>query len=245
MNRRFLQFGLRTLLIVVTVCALAGGWLAERMHRRQAALRTIAAAGGSHSTEFNRRQLDVALSYSLRKPLPPAERTWRERLLGDLQRDVQFTAGPPLSAETFDAVAAIGEVKMLGFHEARLNDDGLARLGGLRHIETLVAHGCAITDRSAPVLASFQKLRWLELSDTQITDAGVPHLVKLQKLAVLRIQGTKITDRGFAQLAALKNLRDLTIGDSPNNPMPVSVKCRDEVQRALPNCRFNGTFRGI
>ena len=243
MNRGYLRFGLRTLLIALTIAALAGGWLAERMHRRRAAIKTIEAAGGSHTTEFHMRQLDVALSYSLSKPSPPAERTWRERILGDLQRNVSFMEGPPLSAETFDAIAAISELRMLCFDESMLSDDGLARLNGLRHLETFVAPRCDITDRSAPVLAGFQELKWLELSDTPITDAAVPHLIKLQKLEVLRIQGSRITDRGFAQLASLPNLTELSIGDSERNPMPVSVRCHDEVQHRLPNCHINGTFR--
>ncbi|HEX5104273.1 MAG TPA: hypothetical protein VFV87_10705 [Pirellulaceae bacterium] len=57
MNRRCVQFGLRTMLGVITASALAGGWLADRMHRRQAAIRTIQAAGGSLTSEFNRRNL--------------------------------------------------------------------------------------------------------------------------------------------------------------------------------------------
>jgi hypothetical protein len=62
MSRRFLQFGLRTLLGVVTVSALAGGWLADRMHRRQAAIRTIEAAGGSLTSEWA-QQTQLKLYY--------------------------------------------------------------------------------------------------------------------------------------------------------------------------------------
>jgi hypothetical protein len=238
MNRRYLRFGLRTLLVVVTIAALAGGWLAERMQRRQAAMRTIQAAGGGLHTELTWRQMQtIFLS-------PPVEvrRTWREILLGDQQRGIDFTDGRPLADQTLDAVAGISEVKQLSFHGGVLTDDYVTRLAGLRQVETFIASGSPLTDRTAEVVGGWPELKWLELDDTQLTDDAVPHLIKLQDLEVLRIQGTRITDRGFAQLTALKNLKDLTIGDSPNRPMPVSVQCRDELRRALPNCRFNGTF---
>lgn len=242
MNRHYLRFGLRTLLVVVTVCAVAGGWLAERMHRRQAAMRTIAEAGGGVLTEHSWRRIQTMF-------LPPTasqvevRRTLRERLFGELQHGIDFTAGRPLTGQTLDAVAAISEVKDLTFHEGVLTDDNVKRLAGLRQVETFIASGSPLTDRSAEVIAGWPELKWLELDDTRLTDAAVPHLIKLQKLEVLRIQGTKITDRGFVQLAALKNLRELSIGDSASHPMPVSLNCHDEVQLALPNCRLNGTFR--
>lgn len=241
MNRRYLRFGLRTLLIVVTIIALAGGWLAERRHRRLTAMRTIAAAGGGLSSEHSWQTMQTAF---LPPTSPPVEvrRSWREILFGEQYRGVDFTDGRPLAGETLDAVAAISEVKLLSFHGGVLSDDHAQRLAGLRQVETFIASGSPLTDRTAEVVATWPELKWLQLDDTQLTDAAVPHLIKLQKLEVLRIQGTRITDRGFAQLAALKNLKDLTIGDTPSHPMPVSMKCHDELQRALPNCRFNGTF---
>lgn len=54
---RYLRFGLRSLLGVVTVCAIVGGWWADRVHRRQAAIRTIQAGGGSLTSEFSRQQV--------------------------------------------------------------------------------------------------------------------------------------------------------------------------------------------
>jgi hypothetical protein len=57
MYRRYLRFGLRTMLGVVTICAVVGGWCADRVHRRQAAIRTIQAAGGSLTSEFDRRNM--------------------------------------------------------------------------------------------------------------------------------------------------------------------------------------------
>jgi hypothetical protein len=241
MNRRYLRFGLRTLLTVVTIIALAGGWLAERRNRRQVAIRTINAAGGGLSSEHSWWRMQTAFLPPT-SPRAQVRRSWREILFGEQYRGVDFTDGRPLTGQTLEAVAAISEAKLLSFHGGVLSDDHVARLAGLRQVETFIASGSPLTDRSAEVVGRWSELKWLELNDTQLTDAAVPHLIKLQKLEVLRIQGTKITDHGFAQLAALKNLKDLTIGDSPNRPMPVSVQCRDELQRALPNCRFNGTF---
>lgn len=239
---RYLRFGLRTLLFAVTIVALAGGWLAERRHRRQAALRTINAAGGGLSSEHSWQTMQTVFLPPTNPPRAEVRRSWREILFGEQYRGVDFTDGRPLADDALDAVAAISEVKLLSFHGGVLSDDQVQRLADLRQVETFIASGSPLTDRSAEVVAGWPELKWLQLDDTQLTDAAMPHLIRLQKLEVLRIQGTKITDRGFAQLAALKNLKDLTIGDSPGRPMPVSVRCRDELQRALPNCRFNGTF---
>jgi hypothetical protein len=252
MVRGYFRYGLRTLLGAVTICAIAGGWWAERTHQRHAAIRTIHSAGGGVQSEYDERSLiriylcptDTNAEQPTFSRAPFIRRTWREQLLGDRLRMVNFPEGQPLSSEALAAVATIHEVRHLQLDLTNLNDEGLAKLAGLRRLETLQLRGTRITDRSAAVLAGFQELKWLELDDTQLTDAAAPHLAKLQKLEVLRIQGTRLTDRGFAQLAALKNLRDLSIGDSPKNPMPVSLRCHDQVQQALPNCRLNGTFRG-
>jgi hypothetical protein len=175
-------------------------------------------------------------------------RDWRKQIVGERQSGISFMPdwspeSRPLDRDVFAAVAAIGEVRQLGFYEPTLTDDGLAQLAGLRQVETLIAPGSPISDSSAPVLANYQELTWLELTDSQLTDAAVPHLLKLKKLEVLRIQGTRITDQGARQLAALSNLRDLSLGDSERNPMPISVACREELQRQLPGCGINGTFR--
>lgn len=252
MYRRYLRFGLRTLLAVVTACAIVGGWWAEQAHRRRMAIRTIQNAGGAVQSEYDERSLiriylcptDTSAEQPMLRRTPLIHRTWREQLLGDRLRMINFSEDQPLTSEALAAVATIHEVRHLQLDLTNLTDEGLAELAGLRRLETLQLRGTRITDRSAAVLAGFQELQWLELDDTQLTDAAAPHLAKLQKLEVLRIQGTRLTDRGFAQLAGLKNLRDLSIGDSPSNPTPVSIQCHDQVQRALPNCRLNGTFLG-
>jgi hypothetical protein len=225
---------------LVTIAALAGGWWAERMHQRQKALQTIKAAGGECTTEY---ESPLALFLPRDALAGPRQRTWRERLFGDCQRGVLLFHDDDISAGTLDAITSIREVRSLGFHRTRLDDDGLERLRGLRKVQYLNLCGCQITDRSAPVLADFQDLQWLDIDDTQFTDAAVPQLAKLPKLQVLHLQGTKITDRGFAQLGSLANLSEISIGDSKHHPMPVSVRCRDEVQRRLPKCVIYGTFR--
>jgi hypothetical protein len=253
MYRRYFRFGLRTLLGIVTACAIVGGWWADRVHRRQAAIRTIQAGGGSLTSESSRQSLIKLYHWPSDNRRTVVRRNWGEQILGhcphwreqiaqDRQWGIFFAETRPLGPETFAAVASIGEVRNLGFYEGTLTDEGLARLAGLRNVESLTAIASPITDHAAPLLAQFQQLTWLNLDDTQLTDAAVPHLVKLQKLQVLRLQGTRLTDRGFVQLASLSNLSELSIGNTQRNPMRVSERGYDEVKRRLPNCQINGTF---
>jgi hypothetical protein len=177
------------------------------MHRRHAAIHAIQNAGGSLSSEYDLRCMEVALSRDLTVPLAPAVRTWQERILGDAQVSVELPAGE-LPGSTFDAIASLHELRKLFISGTNANDDDLAKLRGLRHIESLLLSGCPITDQSAETLSQFQELRWLELDDTRISDDAVPHLAKLKKLEVLRIRGTNISDRGASQLTSLTGLRE-------------------------------------
>jgi hypothetical protein len=68
-----------------------------------------------------------------------------------------------------------------------VTDEGLAHLGGLKHLEKLTLGGPAITDRGLTPLRGLPELRDLDLFGTRVTDAGVRQLkATLPQLRVVR-----------------------------------------------------------
>ena len=79
-RRRWVQFSLRTLLVFVTLCAVASSWFVVKMKqvkKRREAVKAIMEAGGSVRYEYS---VNAQLSGSTPKPPGPA---WIRKLLGD------------------------------------------------------------------------------------------------------------------------------------------------------------------
>ena len=230
---RIPTFRLRTLLCAFTLVALVMGGLAERLHRRHAAVELIQSVGGRLGSEYQARESARGLRIMFERwlsttPLePPVSRTWWERIAGDRYRTLLLQR-PDLSTDLVNAIAALPELRSLDLAGTDLNDRDLGALSGLRQLESLHLNGCGITDESANVLGKFQELRWLEFQHTQLTDASIGQLKRLKKLEVLRIKGTLLTDRAVIELAHLPNLRELSFGGPPTTDAG-----REEVRRIL------------
>lgn len=110
-------------------------------------------------------------------------------------------------------------LKGLFLRYARMTDDGLAGLVGLKDLEQLDVAQTRITGEGLRHLAGFPALRWLELSETQLGDDGLKHLRQVRRLADLWLNQTDVTDAGLAHLAGMQSLnllhlRKTAIGDA-------------------------------
>jgi hypothetical protein len=90
----------------------------------------------------------------------------------------------------------------------------LARLKGLKHLQTLRLGGSAVTDDALGYVKELTSLTTLELTLTQITDAGLKHLEALANLKRLQLDGTSVGDMGLAHLRALAHLEWLDLVDT-------------------------------
>ncbi len=105
-----------------------------------------------------------------------------------------------------EAVGDLGNLELLDLRAGRLldagiDDDGLARLGGLVHLTHLDLMGNRrITDAGARTLARFRRLTWLNLAGCHLTDAGLEHLHGLTDLRFLELGVSEVSDRALASL---------------------------------------------
>jgi hypothetical protein len=177
-RRRWLQFSLRTMLVLVLICSLPCGWLAYEVGKAReqaAAAKAIEELGGL--VEFG-----------------PAS--------GGLPRRVVAWLGT-LAGEDWaeDVIGAF----LFG---TEVSDDPLEQLNGLSHLRYLNLFDTQVTDAGLEHLRRLTQLQLLWLDDTQVTDAGLEHLRGLTQLKSLSIFHTQVTDAGVAGLQkALANCK--------------------------------------
>ncbi len=96
----------------------------------------------------------------------------------------------------------------------KMNDAGMAQLGGLSKLEELSLYGASAGDEGLKAVASLHNLRVLQIGKTAVTDAGLAHIAGLAKLEQLGLRGTAITDAGLAHLENLPSLTSINLGET-------------------------------
>jgi hypothetical protein len=160
--RRWLQFRLRTLLVLVTlIAALLGWWMyvwrAEQEQQRQA-MAAIQASGAETSVTF----------YS-----------WAEAvaLQGRKADNVVILDNPQLTDDDLKALDNAPLTRSLYLVGSQITDDGLVHLKNLRRLEILdLKKNKRLTDAGLVHLEGLKNLDQLILIGTQVTPAGVKQL---------------------------------------------------------------------
>ena len=210
-RRRWLQFSVRSTLLLVFLLSLPFAWLASKRHdrhREQRAVIAIEKLGGHASYNWNQTQSDA----------PPGPQ-WLRSLFGD---------------ELFTHVTSVG------LHKPHVTDSDLSVLDSLPHVEDLSLQRTSISDAGLSHLRRMRGLTDLTLSETRVTDASVAVLKRLSRLERLDLQDTLVTACGIAELqAALPNckvVRYLRPGDGEYStfaPIHDAAKAGDiEMMRA-------------
>ena len=217
-RRRWLQFGMRTLLVAVTGLALVLAWwvnAARQQRRAVAAIRThepnaqivydyqVVVEEGDAPEASRRRVHSSAVS-----PVP----TWLLRLFGDdFFHDVVELLVHEVDDALLENVAKLKSLERLTFLYGTATHRGIARLGKLRQLLSLNAVLIDLTDESLSVLVSLPRLQHLGIGDEGITDQGLNCLADARSLKSLMLGCETVTDQGVAHLAALTNLEELQI----------------------------------
>lgn len=245
-SRWLLAAGASALVIVLLTFALVENSLRDR---RSAAIADLREMGNVSLQADIKRMLTM-----YRSPLAsPPEPSWFEqardragRVWEGLQRDrvhgISLTGA--VSNEAIDLTRTFPETLRLTLRDSDITDDQLGMLTSLRQLESLHLNDTPITDAGVAHLVNFKKLKWLELNNTGITDAATVHLAQLPNLEVLRLRGTLVSDQGVMRLTALKNLREVMLYPPPGHSNLISCQMRDDFEKALPDCRVNGTCTG-
>ena len=223
-KRRWLQFSLRTLLLLTLICAVAASWVAHRRDKKRGERDTVAAIRKVGALVYYDSEVEEKdLAGRIVNPAGPRGPEWVRELVGNDFFDdpmcVAFNNPIPSqaikvrdSAEvTLPLVGELSELKWLFLDSSNVTDTGLESLKRLRRLRWLSLEDANITDAGLPHLAELRKLEHLTLSGTKVTDAGLAHLAELKKLEFLKLDGTKITDAGLVNLEGLDSLQRLSL----------------------------------
>jgi hypothetical protein len=200
-KRRWLQFSLWTLMVLIVLVSVPLGWLAFEITQgkaRREAVVAIRQFGGQ--VQYDTGDGDMLDPFGSVIPKKPE---WLRKLLGD---DFFATATLVDLSGNKDTDAGLVHLRgMTGLRVLTLNDSdvtdaGLAHLRGLTKLEGLDLRNAKATDAGLVHLQGLKKLEVLDLSNTQVTDAGLVHLERLTELIYLDLGNTRVTDAGVAEL---------------------------------------------
>ena len=214
-KRRWYQYSLRTLFVLMTLFAVACSWYAVEMQkaaRRQMAMARIEKVAGK--VEWR------------------SSTTLTDRCFGSNPICAIFDGTQVTDAELMHLK---GLIKLEGLYldRTQITDAGMVHLEGLQKLQWLSLDSTQITDAGLVHLKGLTKLESLDLQDTQLTGAGLVHLKDLMKLGNLFLNGTQITDAGLVHLKGLTNLEDLYLDNAQ-----VTEEGFKNLHQALPKCEI-------
>jgi hypothetical protein len=218
-KRRWFQFSLRSVLIAVTLLALACGWLGQKIDQKRKereALEAIFKSGGDASYDF-----DIRKGRRATDSTPPGQE-WLRDLLGDnffsevvkVSYQGEFDSvkrrGGNVTDEALVNLKALPKLRTLYLDfTPKLTDAGLANLNELKQLQALYLGRMRASDAGMENLKRLTQLQSLALVSTDVTDAGLASLKGLTQLRWLNLSNSKVTDAGLANLKELTQLRSL------------------------------------
>lgn len=174
-KRRWFQYSLWTLLIVITLCAVSCSWLALKLRQARRQRETVAAieklGGNVRYDEWFGRDSDQ----STRTPAP----AWLYNLLGD---------------------GFFRTVTVVDFRGNAIGDVDLAYLKSLPQLQSVLVSNTFVTDKGLVHLRDLPNVLNIDLSSLEVTDAGLECLRGLNQLKVLDLLNTKVTNKGVTRL---------------------------------------------
>jgi hypothetical protein len=181
------QFGLASLMLLVTSIGVACGWFAHELRQAKFQRKIAAVAPKFNCGIFYDYNISPSGGFQFFTGDRPGI-TWLHRVLGeDFFHDI---VGAQLTT-----------------------DEGLELLEGRTSIRRLILDHSQVTDRGMRPVERFKELEWLDLRDANhITDAGLQPLSRLTRLKGLLLRRTGVGDAGMVHLQDLKQLEILDLG---------------------------------
>jgi hypothetical protein len=183
-KRRWFQFSLRTLLVVMAILAVGCAWVAgkiEQSRREREATRHFLALG----------------AVILQDQQPMLSRLWP---FGEQMVTTGVLVGNKEYYLTF------GTARFAESMEARIRqptDSDLRRLKDLPGLETLRVTSQFVTDNGIAELVSIKSLRRLEICAPLVSNSAVVQIAQMVDLADLNLVGTAMTPSGIGNLRQL------------------------------------------
>lgn len=172
-KRRWLQFSIRTVLLLVSVLCVALTVLVVPLEQRRRAVEAIEALGG-RVTYVDSQTTDESFPRGLLRRWLPQAYVDEVAIVGFSNTQITDAGLAPLEGLT--------GLRELYLDNTQITDAGLAHLKGLAGLQTLLLHDTQITDAGLTHLKGLTALRVICIENTQITDAGLAHLEDLPGL---------------------------------------------------------------
>lgn len=269
-RRRWFQFSLRTLLIVmIAVGSLAGlvGIRLQRARRQHEAAVAIRRLEGT--VEYSQAQgtplvvrdlLEAQLGrdffdsvVAVQVDLLPADTTegqlavWRS--LADFpqleQLAVDYPRRYPRSRFNIGPILRLERLETLKIRDAQIDGDDLKPLARMPALKTLDLSFCQIGDDAWPHVVAIEKLHTLDASYSFVTDAGTGQLARCRHLRHLVLKRAVITDRGAAELAKIAGLESLVLDGTRITDVALASLARLENLQTLSICETSVSDRGL
>lgn len=209
-KRRWCQFSLRTLMIVMVIVAIPCAWLGkkiDRKRREREIVSSIEALKGRVLFDYQEWPANLRS-----EPFGPA---WLRSFLGDdFFSEIQLVdfVDCPVADSQLISLRELPHLKRLWLTRTKVTDYGLAILRDLSELQTLDLSQTDITDAGLANLKQLTGVQQLLLAGTKITDAGLVNLKDMAQMTHLNLDGTHVTDAGLAKLASMRELQTLDLG---------------------------------
>ncbi|HVC97535.1 MAG TPA: hypothetical protein VND64_27885 [Pirellulales bacterium] len=209
-KRRWAQFSLATMFVVVTLCCVGVASLGVSLHHKR---RDRAAVAALRDLRFSVQYDWEDDSHGPPQAQPPGPR-WARRWLGD------------------DFFADVTYVSVIWGSHPDFTDEHLASLRAFPRLESLRLSETAVSDAGLAQLTALPTMKQLDLSFTHISDTGLAHVTGLTGLEELNLMYCQVTDRGLAHLKSLAELKKLSLKGTLVTDEGVA-----ELTHDLPNCK--------
>lgn len=218
-KRRWAQFSLGTLLLLVTALCVALAVQVNRARAQREVADLIAKLGGKVVYDYQEAP-GREPRWDAKVPGPE----WLKSRIGDdyFRRITAVYGGKePFSDETLKQLSRLHAVRHLNLMYSAISDERLRYIGRIRSLVSLALHGTNIGDEGVSHLSGLSRLRYLGLSGTHVGDAGLKHLSGLSGLEILELDETQVTDVGVAVLRTLPRLKSLYVeATAVSEPIP-------------------------
>ncbi len=219
-RRRWFQYSLRTLLLLVTALAVWLGFYVHRANKQREAVAAIQRLGGW--LRYDYQIVGGKFDPKAESPIP----VWLLKALGEVffhdvvEVNLVYNDDGPrrlenanLSDESLYHLPNLPGVRALLLRDAQATDEGLECVGQLKRLERLLVWDASeVSDFGIRYLRDLKNLRDLHISNSGITDDALRVIGTLYRLEHLSLQGNRFTDRGLKHLRKLSRLKSLSIG---------------------------------
>ncbi|MCY2987709.1 MAG: hypothetical protein NTY19_07585 [Planctomycetota bacterium] len=251
-RRRWLQFSLRTLLVLMLVLGCGFGWLGREVQRARTQQRTAAAiskVGGQVSyRDVSNSRVRTAVTWLaklLGQELPPdiigAQFDYTEVSDADLaqfqgltQVEFLYLGCPQITDDGVANLKPLTNLQDLILQWSQVSDAGLENLRGLSRLQYLALGNTHVSDTGLVNIQGLTELQELDVKCTQVTGTGLAHLRGLTQLRWLYLANTQVNDAGLEHLRGLTQLRQLFLGSTQVTNAGIA-----DLQKALPNCKID------